>query len=220
MEALRRHRLVRLTSDGWATVLARPWDAPARDCLAHWAANGLPLVVTRQSPVAGSDVTALGLPAPACWERRRIALHVAASSLLGFEEFPELAAVLTLLPESARAAACDLQAGLRGCGASARVFGSYGWQALTGLDHVRPGSDLDVLVQVEDAAHADDVAHRLGNSAIAQPRLDGELMFPDGSAVAWREWSQWRAARTRAVLVKRLTGAMLLRNASLAALEA
>jgi phosphoribosyl-dephospho-CoA transferase len=220
MEALRRHRLVRLTLEGWASVLARPWDAPAYDCLAHWAANCLPLVVTRQSPVAGSDLTALGLPAPACWERRRIALHVAPSSLFDFEEFPELAAVLTLLPESARAAACDLQAGLRDCDASARVYGSYGWQALTGLDHVRPGSDLDVLVRVEDAAHADDVAHRLGNSAIAQPRLDGELMFPDGSAVAWREWSQWRAARTRAVLVKRLTGAMLLRDASLAALEA
>lgn len=221
MEALRRHRLVRLTREGWATVLARPWDKPARDCLAHWAANSLPLVVTRQSLVAGaSDLIALGLPAPACWERRRIALHVAPSSLLCFEEFPELTEVLMLLPESARAAACDLHAGLRACGASARVYGSYGWEALSGLDHIRPGSDLDVCVQVEDAAHADDVAHRLGDATMEQPRLDGELMFPDGSAIAWREWSDWRAARTRAVMVKRLTGAMLWRDASLAALAA
>ncbi|MDM0107373.1 malonate decarboxylase holo-[acyl-carrier-protein] synthase [Variovorax sp. J22R24] len=208
VEALRRHRLVRLTRESWATVLARPWDAPARDCLAHWAAHALPLVVTRQSPGAG-DLIALGLPAPTRWERRRIAVHVPRCSLLGFAEFPGLGEVLPLLPEPARAAACELQAGLAACGASARVYGSYGWQVLSGLDHVRPGSDLDVWVQVEDAAHADEVAHRLRGHAVEQPRLDGELMFPDGSAVAWREWSGWRAARTRAVMVKRLTGAML-----------
>ena len=213
METLRRHRLVRLSRQGWAGVLNRPWDATARACLAHWAANRLPLVVTRQSPGVGGLI-ALGLPAPACWERRRIALHVPRSSVLGFEEFPELSEVLPLLPQPAHAAARDLQAGLRVCGASARVYGSYGWQVLSGLDHVRPSSDLDVLVQVENAAHADDVAQRLAGHAMAQPRCDGELMFPDGSAVAWREWCEWRAARTRAVMVKRLTGAMLWRDNS------
>ncbi|MDM0075431.1 malonate decarboxylase holo-[acyl-carrier-protein] synthase [Variovorax sp. J2P1-59] len=220
MEALRRHRLVRLTREGWATVLARPWDAPARGCLAHWAEHGLPLVVTRQSPEAG-DLIALGLPAPTRWERRRIAVHVSRSALLCFEDFPGLAEVLPLLPAAARTSVCDLQDGLKARGASARVHGSYGWQVLSGLDHVRADSDLDVCVQVEDAAHADGVAHQLGLHAMARPRLDGELMFPDGAAVAWREWSDWRAARTRAVMVKRLTGAVLWRDAtSLAALAA
>lgn len=213
MEALRRHRLVRLTRDGWAGVLARLWDAPARHCLAHWAAHGLPLVVTRQSPGAG-DLIALGLPAPTRWERRRIALHVPRGSVACFEEFPELGEVLPWLPQPARAAACRLQDGLGACGAQARIYGSYGWQVLSGLDHVRPGSDLDVCVQVEDAAQADEVAHRLTDWGVEQPRLDGELMFPDGSAVAWREWSGWRATRTRAVMVKGLTGAMLCRHAS------
>ena len=45
-------------------------------------------------------------------------------------------------------------------------------------------------------------------------------MFPDGSAVAWREWSDWRAARTRAVMVKGLTGAMLRRDAAWCEAEA
>jgi phosphoribosyl-dephospho-CoA transferase len=194
-------------------VLARLWDAPARHCLAHWAAHGLPLVVTRQSPGAG-DLIALGLPAPTRWERRRIALHVPRGSVACFEEFPELGEVLPWLPQPARAAACRLQDGLGACGAQARIYGSHGWQVLSGLDHVRPGSDLDVCVQVEDAAQADEVAHRLTDWGVEQPRLDGELMFPDGSAVAWREWSGWRATRTRAVMVKGLTGAMLCRDAS------
>ena len=48
--------------------------------------------------------------------------------------------------------------------------------------------------------------------SFAEPRLDGELRFPDGAAVAWREWEAWRAGRSRAVLVKRLDGCSLWRQ--------
>ena len=213
MEAMRRHRLVRLSVEGWNAVLARPWDAQARDCLMHWATHRLPLVVTRQTADVGDrDLVALGLPAPGRWTRRRLALHVPRASVSRFEEFPGLDVVRALLPPSARAAARTLQAGLMACDATAHVYGSYGWQALTGLDHVRAGSDLDVWVAVRDAAHADTVADRLRSFATEQPRLDGELMFPDGAAVAWREWVEWRAGRARAVMVKRLTGATLHRD--------
>ena len=214
METLRRHRLVRLSSEGWDGVLARPWDAQARECLTHWARHRLPLVVTRQTADIGDcDLIALGLPAPGRWQRRRLALHVPRSCVVRFEEFPELADVLDLLPLSERVA-CDLQSGLASCHVTAHVYGSYGWQALSGLDHVRPGSDLDLWVAVRDAAHADDVAQALGRFASSRLRLDGELMFADGTAVAWREWSQWREGHTRSVMVKRLTGAALMHDPS------
>lgn len=210
MEALRRHRLARLTVAGWAAVLARPWDEQARDCLAHWAAHRLPLVVTRQSIDAGAgERVGLGLPAPTQWERRRIAVQVPHTSVSCFDEFADLGEILSLLPHSAQPVASDLRGGLATCGATARVYGSYGWQAISGLDHVRPGSDLDLWVAVEDVAHADAVAGQLHSLAIERPRVDGELMFPDGTAVAWREWVEWRAGRARAVMVKRLTGAAL-----------
>jgi hypothetical protein len=38
------------------------------------------------------------------------------------------------------------------------------------------------------------------------PRLDGEMLFPDGAAIAWREWVAHREGRTAQVLVKRLRG--------------
>jgi phosphoribosyl-dephospho-CoA transferase len=104
--------------------------------------------------------------------------------------------------------------GLTDCRATARVFGSHGWQALSGLDHLHPGSDLDLWVSVDDAAHADAVTRLLQSFAASSPRLDGEIVFGDGTAVAWREWADWRSGRARAVMVRGLTGVALLRDAA------
>ncbi|MFM9786058.1 phosphoribosyl-dephospho-CoA transferase MdcG domain-containing protein, partial [Streptomyces scabiei] len=54
-----------------------------------------------------------------------------------------------------------LAATLARLGAPARVFGSHGWQAVTGLAHVGPGSDVDLWVAVADAVQADAVAAAL-----------------------------------------------------------
>ncbi|MBT2302101.1 malonate decarboxylase holo-[acyl-carrier-protein] synthase [Variovorax paradoxus] len=213
MVSPRRHQLARLSEAGWTAVLGQPWDRPARNCLTHWAMLQLPLVVTRQPiDAAANGWIALGLPSPARWDRRRLALQVPRTAVLGLDEFPRLAEVRGLLPPSARGPVRDLQGGLDACHATARVFGSYGWQAISGLDHVRPDSDLDLSVAVEGAAHADAVAHVLRSFGAVRPRLDGELLFGDGAAVAWREWIEWRAGRARAVMVKRLDGVTLQRD--------
>jgi len=215
MNSLRRHQLAWLSETGWAAILARPWDQQASDCLVHWARHRLPLVVTRQ-PKAGAVTgsIALGLPAPARWDRRRLAVQVSRTMVLRLGELPRLAEVQANLPPSARYAACVLMAELDTCHAASRVFGSYGWQAISGLDHVLPDSDLDLSVAVDGAAHADAVTQVLQSFGAARPRLDGELVFDDGSAVAWREWIEWRAGRARAVLVKRLHDVALERDAA------
>ncbi len=213
MNDLRRHQLARLSDAGWAAVLIRPWDRVAQACLAHWAAHGLPLVVTRQTLADVSDGSiSLGLPAPARWDRRRLPLRVPRASVDGIDEFPRLDAVQPLLPVSAHGAMDALVSRLQACDAAAHVFGSYGWQALTGLDHLRDGSDLDLWLGVRSAAHADAVAEALLACKSRTPRLDGELRFDDGAAVAWREWVDWRAGRTRSLLVKRLHGVSLHRD--------
>jgi phosphoribosyl-dephospho-CoA transferase len=215
MLSLRRHQLARLSESAWTTVLRRPWDSQARDCLVHWATHRLPLVVTRQQADSAADgCMTLGLPSPSRWGRRRLALQVPQSAVLGFDEFPTLAEVQALLPPAARAAVRDLLDGLGACDATARVFGSYGWQAISALDHVRKDSDLDLSVGVEGAVQADAAAHALQSFDATRPRLDGELLFRDGAAVAWREWSAWRAGRARAVMVRRLDGVALQRDAA------
>lgn len=213
MISLRRHQLARLSEAGWAAVLDHPWDSAARDCLTHWAMHRLPLVVTRQPHDATSrGWIALGLPAPARWGRRRLALQVPHAVVLGLYEFPRLAEVQGLLPPSARSPVRDLLGGLDACHATARVFGSYGWQAISALDHVRPDSDLDLSVCVDGVVHADAATRSLQSFGTARLRLDGELLFDDGAAVAWREWIEWRAGRARALMVKRLNGVTLQRD--------
>ena len=212
MVGLQRHQLVRLSGAGWASVLARAWDDGVRACLAHWAAHGLPLVVTQQRAGLPEDHIALGLPAPLRWQRRRLALQLPASGVLCFDALPAAAAVTGLLPASVRGGWLALLSALHALGAAPRVYGSFGWQRLTGLGYLHAGSDLDLQLPARDAAIADAVAAALHQTAFATPRLDGEIVFPDGSAVAWREWRQWRERRVDRVLVKRLRGVAMETN--------
>ncbi len=207
MRALHRHQLVGLTDAGWQRVLAGSRDAQAQDCLAHWAQRRLPLVVTRQRPQAGRAVC-LGLPAPGRWERRRIALAVPAAHLAQHQAFPPASALAPLLCAAQRRPWRALCGGLAACGVAARVYGSHGWQLLTGLDHLRPGSDIDLCIAVEGPAQADAVAVLLQSWSDGL-RLDGELVFAGDRAVAWREWLAWRAGRTASLLVKQLDGVAL-----------
>ena len=206
--ALRRQQLLRLSGEGWARVLDAPWDSTARQCLALWAARGLPLVVTRQ-PVPAADTLATGLPAPARFRRLRLAVAVAPRHVMFLDEFPAAESVARLLPRSCVTAWRALLALLATAVCAPRVYGGYGWQALARLAYVHPASDVDLLLPVDSSAQADAVAAMLANAAWAGPRLDGELLFADGAAVAWREWLAHREGRTAQVLVKRLHGVAL-----------
>lgn len=217
MTPLHRHQIARISAAGWQGVCQREWDDTARACLNHWAAHDLPLVVTRQRcgiDDAGDDV-ALGLPAPGRWDRRRIALQIPRREVLYFDEFPCVGAVTCLLPKAAREPWRRLRTGLDALGVTARVYGSYGWQKISGLDHVRSGSDIDVWIEVSNADQADAVAALLQGFSSPQLRLDGELAFGERSAAAWREWMAWRAGSTKALLVKTIAGASLARSVDL-----
>lgn len=226
MSPLRRHQLVWLDEFGWFRILARAHAAPLRDtrtlaCLEHWAEQRWPLVVTRQAAAihpldadadgdAGTDAPlALGLPAPACWGRRRIAVEASTRAIVQLGEFAAASELTPSLPEALRADWSRLCAGLAALGQPARVYGSHGWQHLTGLDYVHDASDIDLIVPVATPAQADRAVALLQHSALAAPRLDGELLFPDGASVAWREWAQLRHGQTDRVLVKRLASATL-----------
>jgi len=210
MVPLHRHQIAWLSEAGWRRLEERDWDATARDCIARWATMRLPLVVTRQADTASDRLIALGLPAPARWGHRRLALTVPRSDVLYFDEFPVAEKALGLLPVPARPAWRSLCADLKAAQANARVYGSYGWQLLSGFAHVHAGSDIDLWLPVSNADQADRVAACLHGASADLPRVDGELMFDDGAAVAWREWRAWRAGQVKSLLVKTIAGHSLV----------
>lgn len=211
MTPLHRHQVAWLSRAGWERLLAAPWDDEARPCLKHWAGHRLPLVVTRQPESLGEGQVALGLSAPARWGHRRLALRLPRAEVAYFDEFPLLERIAPQLPATVRTGVRGLARALHGEGIVARAYGSHGWQALTGLEHVRAGSDLDMWLGVSGSEQADAAVARLSTWTGAV-RLDGELVFPGDTAVAWREWQAWREGRTGVLLVKRLHGAGLLRS--------
>ncbi|MES2715493.1 MAG: malonate decarboxylase holo-[acyl-carrier-protein] synthase [Pseudomonadota bacterium] len=211
MPPLRRHQLAIPADAGWQDILARDWEPPVRAGLDHWARQRLPLVVTRQRVPRTSPAApiALGLCLPERWGRRLVSLQLRPDQLAMFAEFPTLAEVLPQLAPAARPALQQAAAALGARGLRARVYGSLGWQAVTGLRYVHPRSDLDLWLAVDSDSEADAAAALLQRCAPAGLRIDGELVFTDGSATAWREWRAWRAGQCRSLLVKHLDGASL-----------
>ena len=215
MTRLHRHQLVHPSPAAWERLRAGARDAVERECMTLWAARGLPLVVTQQrcdaGPAAGPTAggIATGLSAPLRWESRRLGVMLARSEVLFFDEFPVARALTKLLPAAARPAWDRLCRSAAADGVQSRVYGSYGWQALTGMAHVRADSDVDLWVGVQDAARADTIAALLARTEIPGLRLDGELIFDGDTAVSWREWLTWRAGGSRSILVKTLSGCRL-----------
>ena len=209
MHTLQRNQLVWLHADGWRALATQHTDAENHGLLAHWQQHNLPLVVCTQrgvceGAVLGADrldaVISLGLPAPTQWGRRKLAFAVRRHQIARSGHFPLLADVWAPVSD-------DL--------AALRVYGSYGWQHLTGLAYVRPASDLDVIAPVSDSTSALRMAQTL--ESLRWPlRIDGELQFPDGRAVAWREYLMHQRGAVRQLLVKQRSGAALVEDVGLA----
>jgi phosphoribosyl-dephospho-CoA transferase len=214
MRTLHRNQLVWLTEAAWVEVRARAWDAQAQSILAHWHAGQLPLVVCRQRSPDSHQSISLGLPAPLQWERRKLALEVLEADIERLGNFPMLNS--GLLGTADATALKNFLQHLEALHVCARVYGSYGWQQLSGMTCVRNSSDLDLLINVPDLDTAGQVVWLLQGLHLAC-RVDGELLFADGQAVAWREFAQLIGGKVEQVLVKHCHGVHMAAMAQLQA---
>ncbi|MEI8313367.1 MAG: malonate decarboxylase holo-[acyl-carrier-protein] synthase [Verrucomicrobiota bacterium] len=201
MIPLRRHSLV------WLSRAPQP-DLPA-DVAAvdRWHADGHPFVVCRSR--GGSDLLSLGFCLPVSGLRpRRIAAQARPDQIVRAARPPSLGDIAALQP----AAFARLSDSAACAGLDIRVFGSWMWQALTGESHVNASSDLDVLIEVADAAGADLAAEFLQREASACPfNLDGELSFPGLGEVHWREYLNGEPS----ILVKSVNTVRMVRREEL-----
>jgi len=211
MSNLERHALVWLTDAGWSAAMAaaRPEHQAA---LTQWRRQDWPAVACRLDADAAGDEVCLGLPLPpdAAGVKVRIALRARGTHVARTSDAIELTSALPAAGawRERVTALCDAAPGLR-------VFGSLAMQALTGLQYVSPTSDIDVLFRPVSRRQLDDGMARLVHHAAHLP-LDGEIVFPGGSAVSWKEW-QMAMKHPAKVMVKELRAVRLADTASLLA---
>lgn len=184
---LPRHRLVRLFPAAWEALLASRADIAREPIVVEWARNSWPLIVRRPSTTDVGDL-ALGLPLPPSAGKRRIAVTVSLDDVASVSALPTLGDVVSTAPErwlpclrelAALAARYQMQTG---------VFGSLGWQWLTGLNYLAPKSDIDITWTPSSPALVEAFLADLADvDARAPMRLDGELLRRSGDGVNWRE---------------------------------
>lgn len=211
----KRHDLLWLTGAGWLAALdSHPEHQPVFD---YWRREEWPVVVRRQDPGADAGREAcvgLSLPPDAHGRKQRIGWRVALSHVARGSAPPSLKAVRPALPPPWRPGFATLEE--LAVGLDLRVYGSLAWQALTLLPSVMPASDIDILFRPvsRNQLHA-------GLALLSGPEhglpLDGEVMFPSGDAVAWKEWQNAATANAR-VLVKSIAEVRMADPADLLAL--
>lgn len=200
-EAMRRHDLVYLHPAAAFTTPCAVSGDPFWQAAADWIAGGRPLVAARQ-PVAAGPLL-LGLSLPLAQQRKKLSIHVERSALAEISAPLSIARCCPRLPAAEGDVLRQLAAEAVACSARLGVFGSLAWEVLSGEDYRHAESDIDLICDVETLTQFDVMLAALQRAAgQLSCRLDGEIRFPDGNAVAWREVAAYRACPAAAVLVK------------------
>ncbi|OON63552.1 malonate decarboxylase holo-[acyl-carrier-protein] synthase [Massilia sp. KIM] len=187
-----RHDLVWLSAHGWDRVCAGA-EPEHRTALDGWRRAGWPAVVRRDEavPVAGQEtgLLALGIALPPRVQddrKLRIAARAPIADVGRHAPPLPLLAALDAAPARWRGPLAAFEREATAHGLSPAAYGSVALQAVTGQSYLRETSDIDVLLRPLGRAHLETALALLARHAAALP-LDGEIVFPDGRAVAWKE---------------------------------
>lgn len=180
---LLRHHFVWLDPD----LAASGADAEETALVAAWLRAGHPAII-RRSEIELKDRVALGIALPTRLGRRRIALQVPEGAIIKQAMPPHLADALICAPAAWRDGLQVIASDLARRGADVHVYGSLGWQYLTGEIYLRPQSDIDLLIVPHANCDTEGLLAALERYARYEtPRPDGEIIIGCDRAVAWRE---------------------------------
>jgi phosphoribosyl-dephospho-CoA transferase len=217
-----RHDLVWLTSRGWQRVRDGAPQA-ALSALDRWRDGGWPAVVRRTEAGMLPGEVAIGFPLPPRPEdgsKLKFGCAVEMSDIGRRTRALPLVGALDAVPAQWREGLEALERQAADAGVSLSVYGSVALAALTGQYYLTPLSDIDVLLQPQTRRQLMIGLDLLSWHAGILP-LDGEVVFPDGRAVAWKELrAAFAGAPGTRVLTKGLDRiALVLPEALMATLE-
>jgi phosphoribosyl-dephospho-CoA transferase len=213
----RRHELLHVAPDVWASALADCPSLARLPLVGTWADRGWPVIVRRPAEAEDPGLVPIGLPLPPAAGKRRIALLLPPDGVLQRASPPFLRAAARVADPSWRSTIASILALGARMGVEPSAFGSLLWQHQTGLTYLSPHSDLDVLWPIPPDFDVFSLVFSIAEiQRGASLRIDGEVVFPDGSAVNWRElWNALVTTDLAMVLAKTMEGVRLLDIASL-----
>jgi len=153
----------------------------------------------------GESRAAMVVQPPACG-KVRIALQVDPSDVLAELPPQNLRAICAQTPIPWRTTVAEVLKLATETGVEPFVFGGLLWQSLTGLPYLSANSDLDLCWPVTHSEQAARIVRGLcGLDENSPPRIDGEIILPDGGGVNWRELGNGGAE----AIVKTMSGVRL-----------
>jgi len=214
----RRHDLLHVAPRAWASALANYPSLVDLPLVETWADRGWPVIVRRRAEAEDPVSVPVGVPLPPADGKRRVALLLPPGGVLARSSPHLLSAAAKVADPGWRSTIVSLLALGARTGVEPAAFGSLLWQHLTGLAYLSPHSDLDLLWPVPTAFDVLSLVFSIAEVQRDAPlRIDGEVIFPDGSAVNWRElWNAHRTADRATVLAKSMEGVRLVEIASVA----
>jgi phosphoribosyl-dephospho-CoA transferase len=214
---MRRHDHLWVSPDAVLSTARKsePPDEDVRDAARRWRSAGWPFVVPRQTSAGWPDLVLVGMPLPPSLGKRRIGLEVSARSIVRSRAPPRLDHLIARLPAARQPALRRLSDALSAIGVELGVYGSFAWEALTGMSYVTSESDIDLLFRPADIAQLDRATALLSAWERESWRVDGEVLFSDDLdgevGVSWREWvtTERKSAGAKSVLAKSLLAVRL-----------
>jgi phosphoribosyl-dephospho-CoA transferase len=207
-----RHDLLRVAPDAWRVAVSARQASVAAPLLEVWADRGWPVVVRRRMQGEKNGLP-IGVPLPPSAGKLRIAMTIPGDAVISGSAPPFLQDVMQTAPTPnwQRLISALIRVGMQH-DVQPLVFGSLMWQYQTGLSYIGPTSDLDVLWPVSDRCDvASLVSGIAGIEGHGMPRVDGEIIFSNGSGINWKElFNALRAGAPDRLLVKDMEGARLV----------
>lgn len=198
---MRRHDLAYIRAGSSFNFLCGAGSKELVAAVSAWIAVGHPLVVCRQWN--DSEQVQLALTLPTSQGRQRVAARFKHEDLIRVSPAVEIRHCLAGLDTHAAQVLSELNSLLQKCGASVGVFGSLAWESITGESYRHAASDVDLICDVASHLQLDACLNALEEAASKLAfRLDGELRFPNGEAVAWRELANHCNSPQAKILVK------------------
>lgn len=198
-----RHSLVWLSADGWQRA-AQAAPADCRALLERWRSRDWPAVLCRRQPDTPEDQLCLGLALPpdANGDKGRIPFQAQFGDVVRITDPLALRAALPHAPPAWSRALHAFAGDCLHSGIAMRIYGSWAWQILTQQSYLTRTSDIDLLFTPGGTEEFRRGIALLEQHAARLP-LDGEVVFADGQAVAWKEcWQALQAGSGQQVLVK------------------